>query len=140
MGVYVQALTGGILIGLASWVLFAGLGRLAGISSITGDALVGAAQSGWRWAFLAGLLLGGAVFARWLGVEPTAVRSPWLLVPAGLLVGWGTVFGSGCTSGHGVCGLGRRSLRSLVAVLTFMLTGALAVFVTQHVLGTGAAA
>jgi uncharacterized protein len=134
MGAYAYALLGGVLIGVVSIALFAALGRVAGISGITAEALSGAPESAWRWAFLLGLVLGGAVFARWLGVPAMAMRSPLLLVGAGLLVGVGTVLGSGCTSGHGVCGLGRRSVRSLVAVLTFMGTGAATVFVTQHVL------
>jgi uncharacterized membrane protein YedE/YeeE len=124
MGIYLQALLGGVLIGVASWALFAGLGRISGISSITSDAVVSPVSgAAWRWTFLLGLVGGGALFTSLLGVQGVAPRSAWLLVPAGLLVGFGTVLGSGCTSGHGVCGLGRRSLRSLVAVLTFMATG-----------------
>ncbi len=134
MGGYGQALVGGMLIGLASVLLYIGLGRIAGISGISSEALMGAPGSGWRWAFLTGLVLGGAVFAHGLGIGPMVLRSPVLLIAAGLLVGWGTVYGSGCTSGHGVCGLARGSLRSLVAVLTFMGSGALTVYITRHVL------
>jgi hypothetical protein len=75
------------------------------------------------------LIAGGAIFAANLGVPAAAPRSPWLLAVAGLLVGFGTVVGSGCTSGHGVCGLGRRSIRSLVATCTFMATGFATVWV-----------
>lgn len=128
---YLSAALGGILIGLASWLLLAGLGRIAGISGITCSAL---RESGgpayWRWAFLLGLILGGALFAQWLPAPELPARAPLLIVAAGLLVGFGSVRGSGCTSGHGVCGLGRRSLRSLVAVLTFMASAFVTVFLT----------
>jgi uncharacterized membrane protein YedE/YeeE len=77
----------------------------------------------WRWAFLAGLIVGGCLLGQGLEIPSLPTRSLNVLIPAGLLVGFGTVWGSGCTSGHGVCGLGRLSLRSLVAVLTFMATG-----------------
>ncbi len=128
---YLSAALGGILIGLASWLLLAGLGRIAGISGITCSALRERGwQGGWRWAFLLGLVLGGALFAQWLPVPELPARAPLLIVAAGLLVGFGSVRGSGCTSGHGVCGLGRRSLRSLVAVLTFMASAFVTVFLT----------
>ena len=128
---YLSAALGGILIGLASWLLLAGLGRIAGISGITCSALREAGGPAyWRWAFLLGLILGGALFAQWLPAPELPARSPLLIVAAGLLVGFGSVRGSGCTSGHGVCGLGRRSLRSLVAVLTFMSSGFATVFLT----------
>ena len=118
MGEYTQALQGGILIGLATWVLLAGTGRIGAVSVITAGVLTTRAQSSpWRWAFLAGLAGGGALFTYVLGVPRIELRSAAMLVPAGLLVGFGTVLGSGCTSGHGVCGLGRRSKRSLAAVL-----------------------
>ncbi|TAG27710.1 MAG: YeeE/YedE family protein [Burkholderiales bacterium] len=122
-------LLGGILIGLASWLLLASLGKVAGISGIASSAL-SVSQSGnaWRWAFLGGLIAGGALFAAWLSTPVIAQRPLPLLIVAGLLVGVGTVLGSGCTSGHGVCGLGRRSLRSLVATCVFMAAGMLVVF------------
>ncbi len=136
----IQALGGGIVIGLASWLLLASLGRVAGISGITAHALSPtstekAADTLWRWAFLAGLVLGGAAASAWL--EPAAIvaRPQWVLVSAGLLVGTGTVLGSGCTSGHGVCGLGRRSVRSLVATLAFMGTGFITVFAIYLIAG-----
>ena len=81
----------------------------------------------WRWAFLAGLILGGCLLGQGLEIPTLPTRPLNLLIPAGLLVGVGTVWGSGCTSGHGVCGLGRLSVRSLVAVGVFMATGMLAV-------------
>jgi uncharacterized protein len=122
-------LAGGILIGLASWLLLASLGKVAGISGIASSALSKKTSDGaWRWAFLAGLIAGGALFAAWLS-PPMIAQRPWpLLIIAGLLVGAGTVIGSGCTSGHGVCGLGRRSLRSLVATGVFMGVAMITVF------------
>jgi uncharacterized membrane protein YedE/YeeE len=132
---YFPALAGGILIGLASWLMLASLGRVTGISGIASTALferqhAGSHDSAWRWFFLVGLVAGGALFASWLATPAALPRQPWLLAVAGLLVGFGTVLGSGCTSGHGVCGLGRRSVRSLVATCTFMATGFATVFVT----------
>ena len=122
-------LLGGVLIGLASWLLLASLGKVAGISGITSSALLLDWKDGaWRFAFLAGLIAGGALFAAWLSPPVMAQRPLPLLIAAGLLVGVGTVLGSGCTSGHGVCGLGRRSLRSLVATCVFMLIGMIVVY------------
>ena len=126
----VQALLGGVLIGLASWLLLASLGKVAGISGIAAGLL--SADMHWRWAFMAGLVGGGALAALWLTPPVAAVRSPALLMVAGLLVGFGTVLGSGCTSGHGVCGLGRRSARSLVAVLVFMGFGFATVLIANY--------
>ncbi len=134
---FLQAGVGGILIGLASWLLLASLGRIAGISGIAAGALVRtegalAGERAWRWAFVAGLVLVGAATAVLLNT-PTVATRPWpLLLVAGLLVGFGTVLGSGCTSGHGVCGLGRRSVRSLVATLVFMGTGAATVLIAAY--------
>jgi uncharacterized membrane protein YedE/YeeE len=131
------ALLGGLLIGAAASLLLLGVGRIAGISGIAGGILVGAREgSGWRVFFLAGLPLGGLIVA-WLrgGLAIDISASPIALVAAGLLVGFGTELGSGCTSGHGVCGLARGSRRSLVATLTFMAAGAITVFVVRHGLG-----
>jgi uncharacterized protein len=129
-----SALAGGVLIGLASVWLLAANGRIAGISGILhGLFAQPPGERGWRAAFLAGLLLAG--FA-WLALFP-AEKSETGLMPvalAGLLVGFGTRLGGGCTSGHGVCGLGRLSLRSLVAVIVFMVAGMLATYVMRHVL------
>jgi uncharacterized membrane protein YedE/YeeE len=133
-------LGGGVLIGLAAAGLYFGAGRMAGISGILGDAFrLDPAVAGWRWAFLAGLLAGGALLLALLpGALPARIEgSPGLLVLAGLLVGVGSRMGGGCTSGHGVCGISHRSGRSLVATLTFMTTGAVTVFVVQHLLGGG---
>lgn len=135
-----QALLGGILIGLASWLLLASLGRVAGISGIASSALLPAkADSGadraWRWAFLVGLTVGGAAATAWLQPAMVSTRPIPLLLAAGLLVGVGTVLGSGCTSGHGVCGLGRKSARSLVATLVFMSTGFSTVYAIYLIAG-----
>ena len=134
---FLQAAVGGLLIGLASWLLLASLGRVAGVSGIASGALVPAKgaladERAWRWAFLVGLVLVGAAAATLLHTPTIAIRPVPLLVVAGLLVGFGTVLGSGCTSGHGVCGLGRRSARSLVATLTFMGAGVVTVFVASY--------
>jgi uncharacterized membrane protein YedE/YeeE len=125
---YVIAAIGGILIGLASWLLWWGLGRIAGVSSIASEVLTAPTHPDtWRWAFLAGLIVGGCLLGQGLEIPTLPTRPLYLLIPAGLLVGFGTVWGSGCTSGHGVCGLGRLSLRSLVAVGTFMAAGMITV-------------
>lgn len=124
-----SALGGGILIGLAASVLLIGYGRVSGVSGIAAQLLLGeSGDRAWRAAFLAGLLLAGIVAA---GVVPGAFsaspRSLAAVAVAGLLVGIGTRIGSGCTSGHGVCGLSRLSPRSLVATLTFVASGVVTV-------------
>jgi len=129
------ALGGGALIGLAASLLFLTHGRIAGISGVLGAMLPPTASDrAWRIAFLAGLIGAGVISSV---IAPSAVgasvRSPYAVVAAGLLVGYGTRMGSGCTSGHGVCGLSRLSTRSLVAVTTFMLTGALTVLIAGAV-------
>ena len=122
------ALLGGALIGAAGSLLFLTHGRIAGISGVLGSLLPPVARDrDWRLAFIGGLLaaglVGGVVSPSMVGAS---VRSLPVVIIAGLLVGFGTRLGSGCTSGHGVCGLSRLSIRSLVAVATFMTTGALA--------------
>lgn len=132
------ALAGGVLIGAAASGLLLGAGRIAGVSGIVAGVLRPRADdASWRLAFVGGLVTGGLVLR---AVTPDAFAGPmvtswWVLVLAGLLVGAGARVGNGCTSGHGVCGLGRRSVRSLVATLTFMTTGAVTVYVVGHVLG-----
>ena len=135
---FLPSLLGGILIGIASSLLLLFNGRIAGVSGIAGGLLLPQrGEVGWRAAFIGGLVGGGlllrAFFPQTLGAP--VVTGVGLTVLAGLLVGFGTRLGNGCTSGHGVCGLSRGSLRSLVATGTFMVTGALAVFVMRHVLG-----
>ena len=125
-----RAACGGVLIGLATWLLLASLGRVAGISGIVSGLFRPAVgEAFWRVAFVLGLVVSGALCA-WVWPAPTLTARPvWLMLLAGALVGFGTVLGSGCTSGHGVCGLGRRSVRSLVAVLVFMGFGVATVWV-----------
>jgi uncharacterized protein len=126
---FVQSAIGGVMIGFASWLLLASLGRVAGITGILGGALapfgdVPKHERAWRWAFVVGLVGMGAIAAFTLGTPSLATARPFpLLILAGLLVGFGTVLGSGCTSGHGVCGIGRRSVRSIVSTVVFMTAG-----------------
>ena len=130
----VTALLGGGLIGLAATVLYAGIGRIAGISGIVNNAIERRQERGWRLAFLAGLLAAAAAWFAWSGEAPrNDFPLPWLLA-AGLLVGFGTRLGNGCTSGHGICGLARLSKRSLAAVVAFMASGIATVYVLRHVL------
>jgi len=120
------ALVGGVLIGTAASLLLLTHGRIAGISGIVGGLLSPATKDrGWRYAFVGGLLAAGLV-AGLVAPSATGGASPALAIAGGLLVGYGARRGSGCTSGHGVCGLSRLSRRSLVAVATFMTTGAIA--------------
>ena len=130
------SLAGGILLGLASALFILVNGRVLGISGIVGGLLrPRAGDAGWRIAFIAGMLAAPAVWALFMApVVPRIEAGPAVLVVAGLLVGWGTRNGSGCTSGHGVCGLSRMSPRSLVATLAFMGTGFATVFVMRHLL------
>lgn len=130
----VSALIGGALIGLAATFLYVALGRIAGISGILNSAIEQHADRGWRIAFLLGLIgSAGVWFAFGVGVAAPrdGLPMPWL-ISAGLLVGFGTRLGNGCTSGHGICGLARLSKRSLVAVATFMATGFVTVYVLRH--------
>ncbi|PZV00869.1 MAG: YeeE/YedE family protein [Leptolyngbya sp.] len=130
-------LCGGILIGLSATLLLAFNGRITGISGMVNGAITFAAAESWRWLFLLGLVAGGLIYEYALAPQPTPTYAfaPATMVVAGLLVGFGTRMGNGCTSGHGVCGLGRLSGRSLVAVLTFMVAGIVTVFITRHLLG-----
>ena len=130
------ALAGGVLLGLASALFVLLNGRILGISGIVGGLLrPRAGDMGWRLAFVLGMLVAPGLY--WLVVGPTQPRidANWgMVVIAGLLVGVGTRYGSGCTSGHGVCGLSRMSPRSLVATLAFMGAGFLTVFLIRHAL------
>lgn len=132
------ALLGGALIGLASGWLLLATGRIAGISGILGGLLRPApSDRAWRLAFLLGLPAGFLLDGWIAGAAPRVqieVPTPQLVV-AGLLVGFGTRLGSGCTSGHGVCGMARGSPRSLAATATFMALGFATVFVVRHLLG-----
>jgi len=130
------ALIGGVLIGLSASLYWSLNGRIAGISGIFGGAILDFGRKRWeRVLFLLGMFAAGLAFARFTTRVPAPTLPLLPLALAGLLVGFGTRLGSGCTSGHGVCGLSRLSPRSLVAVVIFMITGALTVFVVRHVLG-----
>ena len=130
------ALAGGVFLGLASALFVLLNGRILGISGIVGGLLrPRAGDMGWRLAFVLGMLVAPGLY--WLVVGPTQPRidATWgMVVMAGLLVGVGTRYGSGCTSGHGVCGLSRMSPRSLVATLAFMGAGFVTVFLIRHAL------
>ncbi len=133
------SLAGGVLIGVAAAMLALLNGRIAGISGIVGGLLSPRPQeTSWRLAFVLGLMASPAVYA-WGATLPELsmqASGPWL-VAAGLLVGIGTRYASGCTSGHGVCGLSRRSPRSLAATLAFMGAGFVTVFIVRHLLAFG---
>lgn len=134
---WISSLIGGVMIGLSAVLLMASMGRIAGISGIASSLLTGASDRGWRISFLIGL-----VAAPWLlflvrgetAIGAPVVSWPWMAA-AGLLVGFGTRLGSGCTSGHGVCGIARLSPRSLLATAVFVATGMATVFVVRHLLG-----
>lgn len=133
---FLDELIGGVLIGLAAIVLMVGNGRIAGISGVVGG-IVGASKGDgwWRLAFVAGLILGPLLYLRAGYEAPPVVFSAGLVVIAfaGGLVGFGSRLGGGCTSGHGVCGLGRLSIRSLVSVLVF-ITAAMVTVALGHTL------
>jgi uncharacterized protein len=133
---YASGLLGGIMIGSAAAMLWITLGKTAGISGILGGLIGRAPGWDWRLPFLIGLVTAG-IASRLAGItifEPLP-RSPAALIAAGLLVGFGTRLGNGCTSGHGVCGVARLSHRSLLATATFMASGALTVFLVNRLLG-----
>lgn len=133
----ISALAGGLLIGLAAALLIVLQGRVAGISGIVGGIFRrGPPQDiAWRAAFVLGLVLAPALFALFAPLPASHIDSDTnALLLAGLLVGIGTRIGSGCTSGHGVCGLSRRSPRSLVATSGFMAAGFITVFLLRHLL------
>ncbi len=132
-----SALAGGVLIGIAA-AMFALLnGRIAGISGVLGGLLSPAkGDVAWRAAFVLGLVAAPAAYLLAAALPKPQIDASWgALVIAGLLVGIGTRYGSGCTSGHGVCGLSRVSPRSLAATVTFMGAGFLTVFVVRHLIG-----
>ena len=132
-----SALAGGALIGLAAVLLLWANGRIAGVSGIAGGLwFAPRGERAWRWRFLAGLALGAGAWAL-LAPTPPLLRQGFpvpLLLLAGLLVGWGTSLGGGCTSGHGVCGLARLLPRSLVATAVFMASAGLTTYVVRHLL------
>lgn len=131
-----SALAGGLLIGLATSILLIFNGKIAGISGILGQSLQRSVQGqGWRYSFLLGLLLSPVVYRFFTPLPSMTISANnTAIIIAGLLVGIGTRMGNGCTSGHGVCGIARLSLRSIIATLTFMCFGMLTVFIIRHVL------
>lgn len=133
---FILPLTGGLLLGASAMWLLLSMGRVAGISGVIWGAVAGPDRS-WRLVFLIGLLFGGVITHFALGQPlPDPSHTPmWIVAISGLLVGIGTRMGGGCTSGHGVCGLGRRSPRSAVATLTFMALGIITVALTQMLSG-----
>ncbi len=138
---FINASIGGLLIAFAAILMLAFLGRISGISGILWQAISNPDNSpissnGWRWFFLAGLLIGPFLAHQVLGFSQPEPSDAGLImaIVAGLLVGFGTKLGSGCTSGHGICGISRFSIRSLVATLCFIGSGVVTVFITQQLL------
>jgi uncharacterized protein len=131
-----SALIGGVLIGIAATLLLALNGRIAGVSSIVGSLFDPApGDIAWRMMFLLGLIVGAGAYGI---IQPVAIQvtpSILVLVIGGLLVGFGTQLGNGCTSGHGVCGIARLSPRSIVATLVFMISAAITVYLVRHLIG-----
>lgn len=134
----ISAFSGGVLIGLSATILLLFSGRIAGISGMLGG-LMNSQRTEWYWrlAFLLGIVAGGFIFHL---ISPELyqprINFPlWSLLLAGFLVGFGTRMGNGCTSGHAICGIARLSLRSVVATMTFMVTGFITVFVIRHLIG-----
>lgn len=135
--IYLQAFLGGLLIGAAALILMLFNGRIAGISGITHGAITSlAAAHWWRWLFLVGLIVAPLITALFgYGLPASIPVDLELLAIAGLIVGFGSHYGSGCTSGHGICGIGRLSKRSIVATCTFMLSAIVTVAIVNHVIG-----
>ncbi|WP_289048686.1 YeeE/YedE thiosulfate transporter family protein [uncultured Psychrobacter sp.] len=130
------SLVGGLMLGMATAIFLLGVGRIAGISGIVSSVLKPKNIEMWQVLFIAGLIISPLLYslARPLPDIEITTSLP-LLIGAGLLVGFGTRFGSGCTSGHGICGNARLSPRSMAATVTFMLFGILTVYIGRHVLG-----
>lgn len=132
----INSLAGGMLIGVAVSILILFNGKIAGISGILGGVLKFKAEDvGWRLLFLLGLLISPVIYSIFFALPKVTLYSGhWTVLTAGLLVGLGTRYGSGCTSGHGICGISRLSTRSLVATITFMLAGIVTVYITHHLI------
>jgi uncharacterized protein len=132
-----SALLGGLMIGAAAAALILCAGRVMGAAGIIGGALaLKSGDIGWRLSLIAGLLLSPSLMAMFGAADRPRFDASWpLLIVAGLMVGFGARLGSGCTSGHGVCGLSRLSPRSFVATALFMLAGFATVFLARHVVG-----
>jgi uncharacterized membrane protein YedE/YeeE len=129
-----MSLAGGIVLGLASALFILFNGRVLGISGIVGGLLRPKTRDiVWRLSFLLGMLVAPSLYVAFIGPMVATIDASWaMVIVAGLLVGIGTRYGSGCTSGHGVCGLSRMSPRSLVATLSFMAAGFITVFLLRH--------
>ena len=130
------SLVGGLMLGVATAILLLGIGRIAGISGIVSSVLKPKNIEMWQVLFIAGLIVSPLLYrlVKPLPAIEVSASIP-LLIAAGLLVGFGTRLGSGCTSGHGICGNARLSPRSMAATVTFMLFGILTVYIGRHVLG-----
>ncbi len=133
----IASLTGGLMIGFAAAMLVLFNGRIAGISGILGGLLqAGTGDKAWRVLFVLGLVTAPFVYRITFGLPAVTIDAGTIeLIIAGLLVGIGTRYASGCTSGHGVCGISRGSIRSIAATLTFMAAGFVTVYLTRHLLG-----
>jgi uncharacterized membrane protein YedE/YeeE len=135
----VTSFGGGLLIGLGAVLLMLGLGRIFGATGILSGAIFAESREemNWRLALIAGMILAPMLIFAITGAMPTLTVpvSPAMIALGGVIVGLGASLGSGCTSGHGVCGLSRLSFRSLIAVPTFMATAAITVFLVRHVFG-----
>ena len=130
------SLVGGLILGVATVILLLGIGRIAGISGITSSLLKPKRVEMWQVLFIAGLVLSPLLYSVFRPLSDIEVTTSLpLLIAAGLLVGFGTRLGSGCTSGHGICGNARLSPRSMVATATFMAFGIITVFIGRQVLG-----
>lgn len=130
------SLVGGLILGVATVILLLGIGRIAGISGITSSLLKPKRVETWQVLFIAGLVLSPLLYSVFKPLPDIEVTTSLpLLIAAGLLVGFGTRLGSGCTSGHGICGNARLSPRSMVATATFMAFGIITVFIGRQVLG-----
>lgn len=136
---WIRAGIGGAMIGTAAALFFAFNGRIAGVSGVLGGLVLGPrdGQTPWRTLFLGGLVIGAAIVGLARGdLGTVALETGWVgMIAAGVIVGFGTRLGGGCTSGHGVCGIGRLSQRSIIATCTFMASGFLTVFIMRHLLG-----
>ena len=136
---WLRAAGGGLLIGLAAGLMIVVNGRIAGVSGVLGGLLLdrNGSERRWRTMFLGGMVLGAALLTSFVPSLPVPqLQTGWLgMAAAGLIVGYGTRMGSGCTSGHGVCGIARLSPRSILATITFMAFGALTVYLIRHLLG-----
>jgi uncharacterized membrane protein YedE/YeeE len=133
----VSAAIGGALIGLSAVLLMLSTGRIAGISGIFGGLNVRGEDRDWRIAFLAGLILAPVIAGLiGYGMAQPALPSNWIVIAvAGVLVGFGTRLGGGCTSGHGICGIARLSPRSIAATIVFIVMAVVTVAITRHALG-----